>query len=63
MLLGSAAGAGLLLLLAVLILHNRPRIDHYRIDRGPPAAAGRSIQMLVKRTPDQQRDQNDVQRD
>ncbi len=29
----------------------------------PAAAAGRGIQMLVKRTPDQQRDQNDVQRD
>ena len=40
-----------------------PRIDHDGINRRSAAAAGRGIQMLVKRTPDQQRDQNDVQRD
>ncbi|CNT53734.1 Uncharacterised protein [Salmonella enterica subsp. enterica serovar Bovismorbificans] len=48
-----ASGAGLLILLTVVLLHNGARIDHHRVDSGTAAAAGRSLYMLIKRTPDQ----------
>ncbi|ESS60297.1 hypothetical protein EDP2_3809 [Enterobacter cloacae S611] len=60
-LLFRAFGARLLVLLAVVVFHYRAGIDHYGVDRRAATAARRRFNMLIERTPDQQRHQNYVQ--
>ncbi|MNC58143.1 hypothetical protein D3C75_1078520 [compost metagenome] len=60
-LLGSTFTTRLLLLLTIVLLNNSTRVDHDRVNSRTSTAASTGVDVLVKRTPNQDCNQNDMQ--